>query len=148
MSSSARKTSLLGMPYGTATQRLRKQILFRLLRAQKLDFCYRCGEQIESADDLSMEHIVPWQSADDPRATFFDVENIAFSHLTCNVGAHNREKTHCPYGHEYTPANTRIPPNGGRICRECERTASRERWHRNGLAERRRRRRQAIRDTL
>lgn len=29
--------------------------------------------------------------------------------------------THCPHGHEYTPENTYIRPNGGRYCRTCER---------------------------
>lgn len=33
--------------------------------------------------------------------------------------ARNREKTHCPKGHEYTPENTRIKPWGGRECRRC-----------------------------
>lgn len=30
----------------------------------------------------------------------------------------NRRKTHCPRGHEYTPANTTIR-NGRRFCRKC-----------------------------
>lgn len=28
-------------------------------------------------------------------------------------------KTHCPYGHEYTPDNTYTRPSGGRECRQC-----------------------------
>jgi len=32
----------------------------------------------------------------------------------------NTAKTHCPQGHEYTDANTYLPPRGGRICRTCE----------------------------
>ena len=35
---------------------------------------------------------------------------------------HLANKTHCPYGHEYTPENTYIiPSSGGRVCRECTR---------------------------
>jgi hypothetical protein len=30
-------------------------------------------------------------------------------------------KTHCPYGHEYTAANSKTNSRGYRICRECER---------------------------
>jgi hypothetical protein len=30
-------------------------------------------------------------------------------------------KTHCPYGHEYTPANTYRYPGGNRACNECRR---------------------------
>ncbi len=29
--------------------------------------------------------------------------------------------THCVHGHEFTPENTRIRPNGNRLCRTCER---------------------------
>jgi len=35
-------------------------------------------------------------------------------------GAHQRAKTHCPYGHEYTPENTyQSPQRGDRQCRTC-----------------------------
>jgi hypothetical protein len=42
-------------------------------------------------------------------------------------GARNRAKTHCKYGHEYTPENTM--PNGpnGRTCRACHNARQRER---------------------
>ena len=33
---------------------------------------------------------------------------------------HNVAKTHCPKGHPYDEANTRIPPIGGRDCRACD----------------------------
>lgn len=37
-------------------------------------------------------------------------------------GVHNRLKTHCPKGHEYTPENTYLNPGtGGRHCRTCTR---------------------------
>jgi HNH endonuclease len=35
----------------------------------------------------------------------------------------NRLKTHCPHGHPYDQANTRVTPNGGRACRACNRAA-------------------------
>jgi hypothetical protein len=37
-----------------------------------------------------------------------------------------REKTHCKYGHPFTPANTYIEPNGNRQCRVCKRERLRE----------------------
>lgn len=33
--------------------------------------------------------------------------------------AKNRWKTHCIRGHEYSPDNTYVPPNGQRVCRTC-----------------------------
>lgn len=35
-------------------------------------------------------------------------------------GAHQRARTHCPQGHEYTPENTRLSRTGGRHCRACD----------------------------
>lgn len=38
---------------------------------------------------------------------------------------YNANKTHCPYGHEYTPENTYIiPGSGSRTCRTCARIRS------------------------
>ena len=37
------------------------------------------------------------------------------------ASARNAPKTHCPAGHEYTPANTNSSA-GGRHCRECRRS--------------------------
>jgi hypothetical protein len=33
--------------------------------------------------------------------------------------------THCKHGHEYTPENTRITPDGRRVCRACHRANAR-----------------------
>jgi len=119
-SSTAKKSRLLGMSWGKASSRLRKMVLFRILKEAGLNVCFRCGERIENVDDLSMEHTVPWQTARHPKTVFFDVDRIAFSHQYCNYGATNREKTHCPQGHEYTPDNTYTRKDGReRWCRTC-----------------------------
>jgi hypothetical protein len=82
-----KKDDLLGMPYGTACNRLRKLLMFRMAVALGLDICFRCRERIQSDTDFSIEHKNNWQEAEDPLETFLDAENIAFSHLLCNTKA-------------------------------------------------------------
>ena len=36
-------------------------------------------------------------------------------------GSHNRKKTHCKRGHEFTPENTKVSSDGKRVCVECRR---------------------------
>lgn len=43
---------------------------------------------------------------------------------------YQREKTHCPQGHEYSKENTFVYPNGHRSCRECKRIRAFARYHR------------------
>jgi hypothetical protein len=44
-------------------------------------------------------------------------------------GGHRcRDATYCKHGHEFTPENTHIRPNGARVCRECYRKRNRERY--------------------
>ena len=115
------KNRLLGMPHGTASNRLRKTILYSMLYGKVYDrHCFHCGREIEHVDEMSIEHKQPWQSANDPKAVFFDLENIAFSHLRCNT-MHNgsSKKTECPHGHPYTDENTHRSSDGDRHCRPC-----------------------------
>lgn len=79
---SARIAVQLGMPHGTATNKLRKNILFSLLIRLQDNVCFKCGELILSANDLSIEHKEPWEGRD--AKLFWDLNNVAFSHLNCN----------------------------------------------------------------
>ena len=83
MSSNSVKSERLGMPVGTASNRLRKMILFSLVQKCGLDTCFKCGSKIETVDELSIEHKKPWEGVD--VALFWDLDNIAFSHLRCNT---------------------------------------------------------------
>lgn len=85
-----KKSELLGLNYSTASSSLRKQIIFHLAGVLGLLACHQCGEEIE-LERFSIEHKDPWMQADDPKASFFDMSNIAFSHLSCNIGAGSRE---------------------------------------------------------
>lgn len=82
-----RKAELLGMPFGTATSKLRKALMFKMARELKIDDCYRCGLIIETIDDFSIEHKNSWMFSENPVKAFFDLENIAFSHMSCNAKA-------------------------------------------------------------
>lgn len=72
----------LGMPSGTAMTKLRKIILFHLLKKHGENVCTRCNLEIVVVGDLSIEHIKPWENIDP--ALFWDLDNIAFSHIKCN----------------------------------------------------------------
>lgn len=82
MNPNIRRAEQLGMPYGTATGRLRKMILFDLLKRHNENICFKCGESIQKIEDLSIEHKQPWENRD--TALFWDLDNIAFSHIHCN----------------------------------------------------------------
>lgn len=93
MTSNEKKNKQLNMPHGTATQKLRKMILFKLVQELNLDWCYQCGKKIENIENLSIEHKEPWLDSENPKRLFFDLNNIAFSHLKCNIRAARQTKT-------------------------------------------------------
>lgn len=107
--SNAIKDAALGMPHGTAGHQLRKGLLFKFAAQLGLTVCFNCGKIIESVDDLSIEHKLPWLNADNPREAFFDLDNIAFSHLRCNV-------PHDPYWKKIK----KIGPDGTSWCSSCQ----------------------------
>jgi hypothetical protein len=77
------KHEQLGMNPSTASHRLVKDILYRLV-IESGEKCFRCGEEL-TRDTFSIEHKVSWLHSSDPVNLFFDQSNIAFSHLKCNV---------------------------------------------------------------
>lgn len=81
----AKKKDQLGLDFGTATNRLRKLVLFELVKETGRDSCFRCGQKILSPATLSVEHKRPWMDSPDPVGLFFDLTNISFSHLSCNI---------------------------------------------------------------
>lgn len=90
MNSNEKKAQLLGMPFGTASSRLRKMLLFSFANKLNMLLCYRCDKRIEHIDEFSIEHKRAWSCDTNPTKAFFDIENnISFSHISCNVGAGN-----------------------------------------------------------
>jgi len=76
------------MPFGTASGRLLKQLLFHMAKQLNLDSCFQCGKKIENAAQFSIEHKKPW--LDMSPDLFWDLGNIAFSHKSCNIRAARR----------------------------------------------------------
>jgi len=110
--SNEKKKQQLGMHIGTASAQLRKNILFDLLKQLNKNFCHQCNKEIQTVKELSIEHITPYLDSDDPKKLFFDLNNIAFSHLKCNSGAARQtKKTKHPSWHSYKK---------GCRCNECK----------------------------
>lgn len=82
----AKKSAQLGMNVSTATGRLTKDIMWRLIVQTNQNMCFHCGKEM-TREDFSIEHKVPWLDSENPQDLFFDLDNIAFSHLSCNVAA-------------------------------------------------------------
>lgn len=91
---SSKKKEQLGMNPSTANHRLLKDILWRMVVDTGQDDCYVCQEKM-TREDFSIEHKEPWLDTDDPVERFFDVDNIAFSHLSCNC-SNRRQGTPSP----------------------------------------------------
>jgi hypothetical protein len=80
--SNSKKSQQLGMPFGTATNKLRKKVMFSLLVRHRENICFKCSKDIETENELSIEHKKDW--LDVGSELFWDIDNIAFSHLKCN----------------------------------------------------------------
>ncbi|MBA2733459.1 MAG: HNH endonuclease [Acidobacteria bacterium] len=66
--------------------------MFDLPQRHNENTCFRCGEKIESAAELSIEHKQPW--LDVSANLFWDLSNVALSHGRCNtVDRHYSIKT-------------------------------------------------------
>lgn len=104
---SDKKKEQLGINPSTAQHKLRKLILFSFVKRLGLDECYQCKCKIENVEELSIEHKVPWLDSKNPLELFFDLDNIAFSHLSCNVGAGRK-------------VNLTKVVDGKQKCRVCE----------------------------
>lgn len=81
---SDKKKMQLGMNPSTAANRLVKDVLWKLIVETARDSCCKCGEPM-SRETFSIEHVTPWLDSEDPVGLYFDLNNISFSHHSCNV---------------------------------------------------------------
>jgi hypothetical protein len=106
--SNRKAVETLGMPQGTASGRLRKMLLFRQLKKHDENICVRCSGVIETVEELSVEHIKPWEGIS--AELFWDLDNVAFSHMKCNV----------PHVRHGAPWRKIAAPEGQSWCFDCE----------------------------
>lgn len=71
------------MDPGTAANRLVRDLLWSYVKDSH-PCCFRCGKELDRKS-FSIDHMVPWLDTPDPFVMFFDLKNIAYSHLSCNV---------------------------------------------------------------
>lgn len=112
-----KKAQQLGMNPSTASHRLVKDLLFKMVCDTEQNKCFQCGEPMER-NNFSIEHKTPWLDSENPQELFFNLENIAFSHLKCNVQNARRAKSECGTSRSY---------NKGCRCEECK-SAKREKY--------------------
>lgn len=95
---------------GAARFKLYRIILFNMLQHSGENICFRCGESIETEQELSLDHKAPWLGND--AELFWDLDNIAWSHAVCNSrhGAVVRQ-------HMYEPSLTKEVSRKGRCTR-------------------------------
>jgi hypothetical protein len=104
--SKAKKEKQLNMKLGTANSRMRKALLFHLARNCDMHFCFQCGTEIEHIEEFSIEHKEPWLDSNNPISLYFDVNNLAFSHLDCNIRAQRRPNRKYNSSQEASKAQT------------------------------------------
>lgn len=80
-----KKKLKLGMNPSTARSRLIKDLLFNFV-AQAGILCYRCNKEL-TKETFSIEHKEPWLNSDNPKEKYFDLNNISYSHQSCNSQA-------------------------------------------------------------
>lgn len=80
-----KRNELLGMNHTVAMKRLYRMLILRYMQFHGHDSCFKCGKKIENIETLSIEHKEPWFNSADPVKTFWDMDNLAFSHIRCNT---------------------------------------------------------------
>lgn len=84
-----KKKDQLGINPSTAQSKLVRDVLYKYASIAGHMNCYHCNKYIERID-FSIEHKKPWLDSESPIEMFFDLDNIAFSHLLCNIKAGRR----------------------------------------------------------
>ena len=101
-----------------ARNQLIKSLLFQELLKRE-EKCFRCGKSM-TIDNYTIDHKEPWRNKPDAVELFFDLENIAYSHLKCNSKATTKN---------LKPCGTTAAYKRGCRCHKCLKAyAERPRW--------------------
>lgn len=92
----AERDKKLGMNHTTASRKLLRMILFNILKKHGENVCCKCGLEIIDINRLSVEHKIPWLN--NGIHLFWDLDNIAFSHIKCNISTYAPKRNKVPYG--------------------------------------------------
>lgn len=87
----------------TAQGRLLRDILFDFVMKEDIT-CFHCQEEL-TRETFSIEHKEPWLDSENPVDMFFDIENISYSHLSCNTRAARRPKKYATEGEKRVANN-------------------------------------------
>lgn len=79
-----KKQQQLGMNPGTASNRLVKDLLWNFVESTGKGDCCKCNQPMLRTN-FSIEHVNPWLDSEDPVGLFFDIGNISYSHIRCNI---------------------------------------------------------------
>ena len=105
-----KRPKLLGMHPASASAKLLRDILFDFVQKEGTK-CFRCSGDLYR-DNFSIEHKESWMSSPNPLESFFDLENISYSHKNCNYAARDAStEAKCGTAYKYKK---------GCRCAECK----------------------------
>ena len=86
-----KKSTQLEMNISTAQGKLVKDILWSLIQQTNQTKCFICNKEM-TRETFSIEHKIPWVDSENPKKLFWDLNNISFSHLSCNIASRRKGK--------------------------------------------------------